>query len=168
MRDRHDDRIIRTKRVCKVVLSVQICNFEATRAEKRAQMIKRVRPNNKLLFRSRNCEKTLLGGGGSGTWPKERVISSDLFVHGSRPTASVRSDLHMLTVVGASGCPSAQTKGSEVTADQSFNRGSVVSRQFELRTVIQYHGIFAFVLRPKFLYPFGIHQGRALNSHKSR
>jgi hypothetical protein len=55
----------------------------------------------------------------------------------------------------------------EVRADQSFDRRSVVSRQFQFRAVIEYHGIFAFVLWSKFLDPFGIHEGGAVNSHKS-
>ena len=55
----------------------------------------------------------------------------------------------------------------DVRADQSFNRRPVVSRQFKLRAVIEYNGIFSLVLWAKFLDSFSIHQGRAVNSHKS-
>ena len=48
-------------------------------------------------------------------------------------------------------------RGLQVRSDQSFNRRSVVSGQFKFRAIIEYHGILAFVLWPKFLDPFGIH-----------
>jgi hypothetical protein len=59
------------------------------------------------------------------------------------------------------------SKDLEVRADEPFDGRSVVSRQFKLRAVIQYDGIFALIKWPKFLDPFGIHQGGAVNSHKS-
>jgi hypothetical protein len=53
--------------------------------------------------------------------------------------------------------PDVDHRPLDVSADQSFNRRAIVSRQFEFRAVVEYNGIFSLVLWPKFLDSLGIH-----------
>ena len=120
------------------------------------------RTGNRLVHKASRAPRPLTGTDvsetlrlcrGSQRWIDLAVHRESIVTKWIGPSSSGAA---LAVFIALQGCP-----------DQSFNSRSVVSGQFKFRAIIEYHGIFAFVPGPQFLDPLGIHQGGAVNSHKS-